>query len=465
MPFHTVNGVKIHTVEQGPKNRQVALLIHGWSSSSYALSPLQDLVAKRFCAVAVDLPGYGESDPLPDPVTIPDYAETIAGLIEQLTDGPVVLVGHSMGGMTSITTALRHPGIVERMVLIGPTISGNLSSYINRSVLPITLIERFGLGSLIVSSAEKLLVGITDRLMRPASFAERTGITEQEYTRLISDVRRPDQGRVRAECFFAMRKNDLQGQLGKIQIPTLILWGAEDNTVPLRDAGIVADEWPGADLRILPKAGHWPHFESPDIVRRQVAAFLGLPMYTDHLYAPDRDEERARIREAARFLANSDLGSHMSLAQRARLAAQCRQHILRPGEKIVHEDEVGNELYIIQSGSLEVWNDPDYPGQAPQNLRHAATLRPGQIAGELAMLDQGQRSADLVAGPEGAILLGLTRERLWALCEDDPPLGNQLLWNLTMAVSQRVRFVLWQLQRALHRQREQAGELASEKTA
>jgi CRP-like cAMP-binding protein len=324
--------------------------------------------------------------------------------------------------------------------------------------------ERFGLGSLLISSAEKLLVGITDRLMRPASFAERTGITEQEYTRLISDVRRPDQGRVRAECFFAMRKNDLQGQLGKIQIPTLILWGAEDNTVPLRDAGIVADEWPGADLRIIPKAGHWPHFESPDFVRRQVAAFLGLPMYTDHLYAPERDEERARIREAARFLANSDLGSGMSLAQRARLATQCRQHILRPGEKIVHEDEVGNELYIIQSGSLEVWNDPDYPGEAPRNLRHAATLRPGQIAGELAMLDQGQRSADLVAGPEGAILLGLTRERLWALCEDDPALGNQLLWNLTMAVSQRVRFVLWQLQRTLHRQREQAAATASEES-
>lgn len=460
MPFHTVNGCKIHTVEQGPRNRQVALLIHGWSSSSYALSPLQDLVAKRFCAVAVDLPGYGESEPLPDPVTIPAYAETIAGLVEQLTDRAVVLIGHSMGGMASITTALRHPGIVERMVLIGPTISGNLSSYINRRVLPITLMERFGLGSLIVSTAEKLLVGVTDQLMRPASFAERTGITEQEYLRLISDVRRPDQGRVRAECFFAMRKNDLQGKLGRIQIPTLILWGAEDNTVPLRDAGIVADEWPGADLRIIPKAGHWPHFESPDFVRRQVAAFLGLPVYTDHLYAPERDEERARIREAARFLANSDLGNGMSLAQRARLAAQCRQHILRPGEKIVHEDEVGNELYIIQSGSLEVWNDPDYPGEAPQNLRHAATLRPGQIAGELAMLDQGQRSADLVAGPEGAILLGLTRERLWALCEDDPPLGNQLLWNLTMAVSQRVRFVLWQLQRTLHRQREQAAETA-----
>jgi len=75
VPYHTVNGIKIHTIEQGPSNRQLALLIHGWSSSSYALSPLQDLVAKRFYAVAVDLPGYGESEPLPGPVTIPGYAD------------------------------------------------------------------------------------------------------------------------------------------------------------------------------------------------------------------------------------------------------------------------------------------------------------------------------------------------------------------------------------------------------
>jgi CRP-like cAMP-binding protein len=323
-------------------------------------------------------------------------------------------------------------------------------------ISPITLIERFGIGSWLTSVAEHVLVGLSDRLMRPASFAERTEITEQDYARLREDVRRPDQGKIRAECFFAMRENDLQGRLGQIQIPSLVLWGAEDNTVPLRDAGAVADEWPGADLRIIPKAGHWPHFETPDTVRRQIASFLGLPMYTDDLYTPEGDTERGRIREAARFLANSDLGNHLSLAQRARLATQCRMYTYSPGTQIVHEDEVGNELYIIQDGTVEVWNDPDFPGEPPQNLRHVANLRPGQIAGELAMLDQGQRSADLVAGPEGATVLGLTRERLLALCEDDPVLGTKLLWNLTAAMSQRVRFVIWQLQRTLHKQREEA---------
>ena len=454
MPVYSINGVKLHTVEGGPRRGQVALLIHGWSSSWYAMSPLLGLLVNRFRAISIDLPGYGESDPLPKRVTIPDYVEILADFIEQVTDGPVVLVGHSMGGMMSITMALHHPALVERMVLVSPTITGKLSLYINALVSPITHLERFGLGSLITSGAESLLVGLSDRLMRPASFAERTGITEEEYARLRVDVRHPDQGRIRAECYRAMRENDLRGRLGKIQIPSLVFWGAEDNTVPLRDAGVVADEWPGADLRIIPKAGHWAHFETPDIVRRQTAAFLGLPQYADELYEPESDNERAQIRESARVLAHSDLGNNLSLAQRARLTTQCKYSVYAPGDKVVHEDAVGNELYIIQDGTLEVWNDPDLPGQESPKLQ--ARLRPGQVAGELAMIDQGQRSADLIAGPEGATVLALTRERLLALCEDDPVLGSQLLWNLTVTMAGRVRWVLWQKQRVLHRQREQA---------
>jgi len=450
--LYTINGQQIHAVEEGQPNRQVALLIHGWSSSWYAMSPLLGLVSQRFRAISVDLPGYGKSPPLPERATIPAYADLLADFVEEVTDGPVVLVGHSMGGMTSLTLALRYPVLVERMVLIDPTISGRLSQSINLVISPITLLERFGLGSLIVSTAERLMVGITDRLMRPVSFAERTGITEQDYMRIRADARRPGQGRTRAECFFAMRENDLRGRLHQVETPSLVLWGAEDNTVPLRDAGVVADEWPEADLRIIPKAGHWPHFEAPSITRRQIASFLGLPLFSSELNTPVGDEELTRVREVAQFLAHSDVGNDLNVAQRTRLAAQCRQHVYPPYTNIVSANEAGNELYIVQAGTVEVWSDPDNPGRTPKNPRCVATLRPGQITGELAMLDEGLRSADLIAGPEGATVLALGRNRLMALCEDDAILGTRLLWNIAVAMSQRVRFILWQLQRASQKQ-------------
>jgi len=443
---------QIHAVEEGAPNRQVALMIHGWSSSWYAMSPLIGLLSQRFRAIAVDLPGYGASPPLPDRVTIPAYADVLANFIERVTDGPVVLVGHSMGGMISLTMALRYPVLIERMVLIDPTISGRLSLAINVAISPITFLERFGLGSLLTRTVERTVVGITDRLMRPVSFAERTGITEQDYKRLRADARRPGQGRVRAECFLAMLENDLRGRLGRIETPALVLWGAEDNTVPLRDAGVVADEWPNADLRILPKAGHWPHFETPDTTRRLIAAYLGLPLFSSSLHTPLDDEELVRTQEVAQFLAHSDIGKDLNMAQRMRLAAQLRQRFYPSGSNVVSSDETGNELFIIRSGTVEVWSDPDRsPGEEGTSARLVATLRPGQMTGELAMLDQGLRSADLVAGPEGATVLALSRDRLLALCEDDAVLGTRLLWDIAVAMSQRVRFILWQLERATHR--------------
>jgi CRP-like cAMP-binding protein len=311
--------------------------------------------------------------------------------------------------------------------------------------------ERFRPGSLLVNSVERTIVGLTDRLMRPVSFADRTGITAEDYKRIRSDARRPGQGRVRAECFWAMRDNDLSGQLGNVDTPALIVWGAEDNTVPLRDAGIVADEWPEADLRILPKAGHWPQFETNETTRRMIAAYLGLPRHSSELYKPAEEDELVQVREVADFLAHSDIGNKLNLAQRTRLAAQFNKRVFQKGEAVVHASHAGEELYIINEGTIEVWKDPE--GIDPSihhhaQMQHITTFRPGQIVGEMAMLDQGARTADLLAGEDETVLLTLNRERLLTLCEDDAVLGTQLLWNIATVMSRRQRFILWQLNRA-----------------
>lgn len=451
MPVYNINGQELHTVEEGNTQRQKAILIHGWSSSSYALSPLMSLLAQRFHVIAVDLPGYGSSPAFEEQTKIPMYSEMLADFIEEVSDGPVVLVGHSMGGMASVNLAITHSILVERMVLICPTISGVLSTTINTLIAPINMLERFGAGQFIVSIIEKFYVGLTDRLMRPVSFSERTGITEEQYARLREDARRPGQGRVRAECFFAMRENDLSGKLAGIETPTLIIWGAEDNTVPLRDASIVADEWPEADLRILPKAGHWPHFENPIVTSRLVASYLGLPLLGDRLHSPADGSELARIDETANFLAHSNIANGMSMAQRTRLAAQLRRYNLSPYQNLVDDSNDRQEMFIVQGGTVEVWSDPDNPGELPKQPRRVATLKPGEMTGEFAMLDQGLRTADLITGPEGAVVLALDQDRLLALAEDDSDLGALLLWNIAKVMSQRARFILWQLNRANQR--------------
>jgi pimeloyl-ACP methyl ester carboxylesterase/CRP-like cAMP-binding protein len=440
MATFTLNGQRVYAREEGPKQGQLAVLIHGWSSSWYANAPLLPIMNRRFRCLAVDLPGYGNSPAPEQRITIDQYVETIAELIRTESDRPAVLIGHSMGGMISLTLALRYPELVERMVLLGPTISGVLSGYINAVLAPISLLERFGLAERTLKLVEAQFVTLTDRLVRPALFAARSEISEADYERLRADIRRGGQARVRAECFWAMRANNLSGKIGALETPTLIVWGAEDNTVPLRDAGIVADEAPQIDLRIIPKAGHWPQFEAPAATMRIVAAYLGLPLVTTRL--DDSVTSQVMVAEVAQFLAHSDVGAGLSSQQRTRLASQLRMRAYQAGQSIATTDDSGTDLYIVQAGTLEVWSGKREQTASGQPVR-LAVIRPGQIAGELALLDGNPRSADLLAGPEGATVLSLRRDRLLLLCEDDPPLGTQVIWNLATALALRLRLANW----------------------
>lgn len=278
MNFYQANGHQLHVYEEGRPGKQLALLIHGWSSSWFAMSPLIPVFKRRFHCIAVDLPGYGQSPPGPETISMKGYADMLAELARQLTpDTPVVLVGHSMGGMISLTFALHYPNLVERLVLLCPTISGELSLFMNLFISPSIMVEQF-VPSKISRLLAPYLMGITDRLMKPASFSERSGVSAKDYYRLRADARRPEQSRIRAECFWAMRQGDLRGKLKQIDIPALVIWGMEDNTVPLRDASALVAEWPDVDLRILPNVSHWPQFESPDVTRRYIKAFLGTPI-------------------------------------------------------------------------------------------------------------------------------------------------------------------------------------------
>ncbi|MCB9098416.1 MAG: alpha/beta hydrolase [Anaerolineales bacterium] len=279
MTFYTIKGQQIHVKEEGNPHNQLALLIHGWSSSWFAMSPLLPMLKRRFRCIAVDLPGYGQSPPSPEPESMVHYADLMAELIRQVSPKqPAVIVGHSMGGMITLTLTLRHPELVERIILLCPTISGHLSLFMNLFISPGILVERF-VAPRISRALQPYLTGLTDQLMRPASLSERGGITQADYERLRTDARNPNQSRVRAQCFWAMREGDLRGQLEPIvDVPSLVIWGMEDNTVPLKDASVLADEWPHLDLRILPRVSHWPQFEAPEITRRYIKAFLGKPL-------------------------------------------------------------------------------------------------------------------------------------------------------------------------------------------
>jgi CRP-like cAMP-binding protein len=84
------------------------------------------------------------------------------------------------------------------------------------------------------------------------------------------------------------------------------------------------------------------------------------------------------------------------------------------------------------------------------------TFNLGEMVGEFALLEQGRRTADLVAGSEGATVFALTRGRLLALCEDDAVLGSQLLWNFSKAIGKRALLINEQRAQILRRREMEA---------
>src|SRR5262249_14337828 len=97
-------------------------------------------------------------------------------------------------------------------------------------------------------------------------------------------------------------------------------------------------------------------------------------------------------------------------------------------------------------GQVEVWSMINADGSVNESSRRIATITAGQVVGEMALLDNRPRSADLCAGPEGAVLLSLSRQRFDALCDDDPQLGQHVLRNMARSLAFRVRLLNWQLQ-------------------
>jgi len=145
------------------------------------------------------------------------------------------------------------------------------------------------------------------------------------------------------------------------------------------------------------------------------------------------------IEFAAQMLGNSELADGLAPEQLARLAAigQVRQY--GAGDLICDEHERSDELYLVETGTVQVWLDPSSIGDEASEPRKIADLQAGQICGELALLDGGVRSAQLRAGPHGVKLVAFGRQDLLALCEADTAIGYRLMRNLAGVLALRLR--------------------------
>ncbi len=149
-----------------------------------------------------------------------------------------------------------------------------------------------------------------------------------------------------------------------------------------------------------------------------------------------------KIREYISILRRTDVFYDLTEPQLEMVAGTCTEATFRKGDILFEENSSGNELYVIAQGEIEIRVDPSLvqvrPGTQTEPVA-IATLRSGQTFGEVALVDQGLRTASARCSSRRARLLVIPRDRLLTLCDSYPELGYRVMRNLAADLAFKIR--------------------------
>ncbi|ARU58022.1 alpha/beta hydrolase fold protein [Oleiphilus messinensis] len=251
----------------------VIVLVHGFSVPSYVWEPtFNTLKANGFRVLRFDLFGRGFSDRPDLEYVMDDYVAQLHALLQALKiEKTVQLVGLSMGGAVVTHFTNRYPEKVERLSLIAPLIRTP-----DRPELLPLMVPVLGDWLADVLMVPTLRKGVSKAVYDPSTFPdwERRLNPQTQYagyTHAILNTARQLRGQDFSAQYFTMLD---------LQKPVQLIWGENDQTLPYSDHTVITDyaSKPGQrakiDFRPIPKSGHLPHWEHPELVGRALIEFL-----------------------------------------------------------------------------------------------------------------------------------------------------------------------------------------------
>ena len=253
--YTTIGGIRTHYVVAG-QGRPV-VLIHGLGASVAIWRDNLAPLAERLTVYAVDLPGHGDSDKPDISYDAESMIEFVRAFVDHLSIETPALIGHSLGGALALLTALAHPELVSRLVLVS---SGSLG----RQVTPfLRLAALRWIGEWLTGGRFD-----TTGLMLRQSFHDESLITPE----LVDELRRTGSmpGAREAELkvvrnfispWGVKRKYIRTGELDTLDMPLMIVWGERDRVLPAKHGRQAAKASAAAELHVLADSGHMPHME------------------------------------------------------------------------------------------------------------------------------------------------------------------------------------------------------------
>lgn len=269
----SIDGGQLAVTVAGDEEGPVVVLAHCWMGSRDTWAPVaRRLLAEGCRVVRWDQRGHGRSTAGQKGHSIEGLADDLATVLTQLHLRDVVLVGHSMGGMTIQALATHHRELFAertRGVVLVSTAGHGLRNPLNSRAPDLVkaayverLLERPGLGRALVRS----------------SFGTRAHPSHLESTRAHM-LATP--GDVRSELATAIFGMDLREGNALIDVPTTILVGSRDTLTPVASARWLNRTIADSELIVLPGLGHMLPYEAPDTVAEAVMAKVSAPLVVD----------------------------------------------------------------------------------------------------------------------------------------------------------------------------------------
>ena len=253
----TVDGLRLrvaHTRPAGVAEPPVVLVLHGWGASIEAVGSILAGLADQVELVAPDLPGFGQSDMVPDAWGNADYARLVVRLADALGIGRFALIGHSRGAAIALVLATEPDSRdrVERMVLTG-----------GAGIKPRRRAGYYGkVGMAKVGRAAAAVGGAPGRRLQQRI---RGRVASADWLAAPEALR----GTLRN-----VLAEDLSDRLPRVSAPTLLMWGDRDEDTPLWMAEKMEREIPGAGLVVLRGGGHYAYAEQAGRFNVVAAHFL-----------------------------------------------------------------------------------------------------------------------------------------------------------------------------------------------
>jgi pimeloyl-ACP methyl ester carboxylesterase len=257
-------GVRLRWFEGG--SGPTVMLVHGYGGAASNWTLVAPRLLERYRVIVPDLPGHGGSSALPaPPETVDPYAERLAALLGE----PAVIVGHSLGAVVALRLAVRHPELVRGLVLAGAAGIGSSTRSAERTLTFISVVQpgkRISrLWRLFARNPFLRRVAFgTISVVDPRALDPRAAAGFLAGSALHTDIR---------SAGDALVRSDPRVDLERVASPALVLHGARDAQVPMRDAFEYARRL-RAPLRTVADCGHLVIGERPEAVVDAVFGFL-----------------------------------------------------------------------------------------------------------------------------------------------------------------------------------------------